>query len=86
MTAGEGNLQYLRLLSSWGIALLIDILNPEVIILGSIFGRSGSLLSSAMYNVLQQEALQSAYSSCKIVSAGLGESIGDYAALSLAAI
>ncbi len=69
-----------------GIALLIDILNPQVIIIGSIFGRSGSLLSSAMHSVLQQEALSSAYSDCKIVPAGLGESIGDYAALSLAAL
>lgn len=69
-----------------GIALLIDILNPQMIIIGSIFGRSASLLSSVMHNVLQQETLSSAYSDCRIVPAGLGESIGDYAALSLAAM
>ncbi|MBX3252815.1 MAG: ROK family protein [Chitinophagaceae bacterium] len=69
-----------------GLSLLIDILNPQVIILGSIFARSGSLLYTAMHEVIGKEALKDAYADCKILPAALGESIGDYAALSLATV
>lgn len=69
-----------------GLALLIDILNPELIILGSIYGRSTDLLKPYMEEVLKKEAIAGSLQCCKIVAAGLGESIGDYAALSLADI
>ena len=67
------------------LSTLIDLLNPEVIILGSIYGRSQELIEPSMRKVLQQETLSLSYEVCKIVPAGLGESIGDYAALSVAA-
>ena len=66
------------------LAMFIDILNPELIILGSIYGRSRQLLQTEMYKVIQREAYFESHQVCKIVSAGLGESIGDIAALSLA--
>ncbi|MFT3750578.1 MAG: ROK family protein [Agriterribacter sp.] len=69
-----------------GLALLIDILNPEVIILGSIYGRSTDLIKPYMQEVLNAEAIGDSLQSCKIVPAGLGEQTGDYAALSLADI
>jgi glucokinase len=67
-----------------GLSLLIDILNPEVIIMGSIYGRAKSLLDMRMLQVIEREAYIGARSVCRIVPAGLGESIGDMAALSLA--
>jgi glucokinase len=67
-----------------GLSLLIDILNPEVIIMGSIYGRAKSLLDNRMLQVIEREAYHGASSVCKIVPAGLGENIGDMAALSLA--
>ena len=67
------------------LSTLIDILNPEVIILGSIYGRSQALIESSMRSVIKQETLSLSYEVCKIVPAGLGENIGDYAALSVAA-
>jgi len=67
-----------------GLSLLIDILNPEVIIMGSIYGRAKSLLDTRMIQVIEREAYIGSHSVCKIVPAGLGESIGDMAALSLA--
>lgn len=67
-----------------GLSLLIDILNPEVIIMGSIYGRAKSLLDTRMMQVIEREAYIGARSVCKIVPAGLGENIGDMAALSLA--
>lgn len=69
-----------------GLSLLIDILNPEIIVLGSIYGRSAHLLKENMYGVIKTEAISDAAAQCKIVSAGLGEAIGDYAALSLASL
>ena len=68
-----------------GLAIVIDILNPEVIVLGSIYARNEDLLKPLMEEVLAREALPLANKVCKVVPAGLGESIGDYAALSVAA-
>lgn len=67
-----------------GLSLLIDVLNPEVIIMGSIYGRARSLLDTRMMQVIEREAYIGSHSVCKIVPAGLGENIGDMAALSLA--
>ncbi len=67
-----------------GLSLLIDILNPEVIILGSIYGRAKSLIEPFMREMLEKEAIDYSYKHCKIVPAGLSENIGDMAALTLA--
>lgn len=67
-----------------GLSILIDILNPERIILGSIYARSGELLESSMRKVLEREALTQAYACCQILPAALGESLGDVAAISVA--
>lgn len=66
-----------------GLAILIDILNPEKIVLGSIYCRSEELLKKSMEEVLKNECLSAAYRSCEIVPAELGEKIGDYAAISV---
>jgi glucokinase len=66
------------------LSLFIDILNPELIILGSIYGRAKELLEPAMMQVIKREAYFESVDVCKIMPAGLGESIGDMAALSLA--
>ena len=67
-----------------GIAMLIDLINPQVIILGSIYGRSKELMEPFMLEVIGREALTASSADCSIVAAGLGEAVGDYAALSLA--
>lgn len=67
-----------------GLSLLIDILNPEMIILGSIYGRAKSLLDPVMLEAIKREALPESFKACTIVPAGLAENIGDLAALSLA--
>ncbi|OXS53882.1 sugar kinase [Cohnella sp. CIP 111063] len=67
-----------------GLAILIDILNPEKVIIGSIYGRQRELLEPYMLEELRQEALPNSLSVCEIVPAGLGEHVGDYAALSVA--
>ncbi|MDR1779205.1 MAG: ROK family protein [Tannerella sp.] len=67
------------------LSTLIDVLNPEVIVLGSIYCRAQELIEPAMTAVIEREALWHARRVCRIVPAELGESIGDYAALSVAA-
>lgn len=67
-----------------GLSTLIDILNPEIIVLGSIYARAGKFLKSAMMDVLRKETLIRSLEACKIVPIGLGEDIGNYAAIAVA--
>ena len=67
-----------------GLSILIDILNPERIVIGSIFQRSGNLLVDSMNEVVKKEALSVSAECCEIVPAMLGDDIGDYAAIGVA--
>lgn len=67
-----------------GLSVLIDLLNPQKIVIGSIFLRQEDLLRRPMEEVIQKEALSYNAAVCQVVPAGLGESLGDYAALSVA--
>ncbi len=69
-----------------GLSVLIDILNPEVIVIGSVFQRSESLLREAMEKKIEEEALFYARKVCRVVPAALTENIGDVAALSVCAM
>lgn len=67
-----------------GLSVLIDILNPDVIVIGSIFARSGHLLAESMKKTIEKEALPLSAGCCRILPAALGENIGDYAAVATA--
>ena len=67
-----------------GLSILIDVLNPETIVIGSIFARAYDLLWPAAESVIRRQSLSYAREVCRVVPAGLGEQIGDYAALSVA--
>jgi len=67
-----------------GLSLLIDILNPECIVIGSIYARNEELFKPLIEKVMQREAIPSALDVCRIKPAELGDSIGDYAALCVA--
>ena len=69
-----------------GLSVLIDILNPERIVIGSIFTRSSHLLIDEMREELSREALSLSSGCCEIVGAALAENIGDYAAVATALI
>lgn len=69
-----------------GLSVLIDILNPEKIVIGSIFTRSRKLLIDAMQKEIDAEALPISRGCCQIVGARLGEALGDYAAIATALI
>jgi glucokinase len=69
-----------------GLAVLIDILNPQLIVIGSIYARCRQFLEPACMEVIAREALEPSRAVCRIVPAALGERIGDYASLSVAMI
>ena len=64
--------------------MLIDILYPERIVIGSIFARSEGLLREGMEMLINKEALPQSLKCCKTVPAALDEKIGDYAAIASA--
>ena len=68
-----------------GLSVLIDIINPEVIDIGSIYTRNEDMMKPVMDSVISREALPLAAKVCRVVPAALGEAIGDYAALSVGA-
>jgi glucokinase len=67
-----------------GLALLIDILNPDRIVIGGIFPRVEHHLAAAMRDVIGREALPTSARDCRIVPAALGEEIGSRAAVAIA--
>jgi glucokinase len=66
------------------LAILVDILNPERIVIGGLAMRLGDALLAPARAVLQREALAQSAAACRVVPAELGERIGDVAALSIA--
>ena len=53
--------------------MLVDVLNPERIVIGGMALRLGGLLFEPARNVMQQEALKQCTSVCEVVPARLGE-------------
>ena len=66
------------------LALLVDILNPEKIVIGGLALRFGEHLLAPARASLEREALAGPVAACEIVTAELGERIGDVAALCVA--
>lgn len=66
------------------LAILVDILNPEVIVIGSIYTRAESLIRETMLEKLKEEALEKNYQDVVIRPSKLNENIGDIAALCVA--
>lgn len=67
-----------------GLAILIDLLNPERVIIGSIYTRRQALIEPIMRRVLAEECLPQSLAACRILPGALGEQLGDFAALAVA--
>ena len=63
------------------LAMLVDLFNPERVVIGSIFARGGDLLRPHMERVLRREAIPRSLDVVEILPAALGEELGDYAAI-----
>jgi len=66
------------------LAILVDILNPERIVIGGLAMRTGEMMLGPARAVMAREALPASAGSCQVVAAALGERIGDVAALCVA--
>ena len=64
-----------------GVALLIDALNPQVIVLGSLAVLLGERVLTPLRRVAAEEALAGAAAACEIVPSVFGVAIGDVSAL-----
>jgi glucokinase len=64
-----------------GLALLIDALNPQLIVLGTLAVALGDRVLGPARRVVAEEALPRAAAACEIIPAMLGTRIGDVAAL-----
>ncbi len=67
-----------------GLAMVMDMLNPEKIVIGSVFTRARDLLWPEAEAVILEEALEYTRQVCQVVPCGLTESVGDIAALTVA--
>lgn len=67
-----------------GLSIVMDMLNPERIVIGSVFARARDQLWPAAEAVILEEALEYTRSVCQVVPCGLTESVGDIAALTVA--
>ena len=66
------------------LAILVDILNPERIVIGGLALRLGAMLFNPALAVMNSEALEQSTRACQVVPAQLGERIGDVSALCVA--
>jgi glucokinase len=66
------------------LAILVDLFNPERIVIGGLAMRLGQSLLEPARRVMEREALPASAKICQIVPAALGETIGDVAAICVA--
>lgn len=66
------------------LAILVDLLNPDRIVIGGLAMRLGDLLLEPARRVITREALPVPAQTCQVVPAALSERIGDTAALCIA--
>jgi glucokinase len=66
------------------LAMLMDVLNPQRIVLGGLAWRMGEPFMAPMRRVMEREALPQTLRACEVVPAALGEKIGDVAAMCVA--
>ncbi|WP_199203806.1 ROK family protein [Thermotoga sp. KOL6] len=67
-----------------GIAILIDIFNPDAIVLGNLSWRLPQIWLEKAFEVVEKEALSNSRKVCRIVRSELKDRLGDIAALLIA--
>ncbi len=67
----------------WGIANLVNILNPDIVLLGTIAIAAGDLLLNPIRKTVSDFAMTRPAEVVKIAPAQLGEALGDLAAIAL---
>ncbi len=68
----------------YGLSMLIDLFNPQCIVIGGIFSRCRDLLWPSAERVIEEETLPASREVCRVLASELSESVGDMAALAVA--
>lgn len=68
----------------YGLSILIDLINPEAIVIGSIYARNENLFKPTVEKIINEECIEFSSNVCKILPAKLGEQTGDYATIVVA--
>ena len=90
LAAQQGDPLAKRIVSDTGqklgeaLAILVDILNPQKIVIGGMAMRLGETLLAPARAAMHREALSASAALCEVVPSELGEQIGDIAALCVA--
>jgi glucokinase len=83
--AGDADaVQLVTEMGTWlgrGLAILVDILNPQAIVVGTLGVVLGDLLLAPARDALRQEALPVAADACRVVPAELGDRLSSLSAL-----
>ena len=66
------------------LAMLMDLFNPQRIVIGSVYARAERHFRETALRVIEEEALPLSRGVCEVRPALLGDAIGDMAALSVA--
>jgi predicted NBD/HSP70 family sugar kinase len=66
------------------VAILIDLFNPERVVIGGFFPLCRDLLEPPMTESLAQEALALPLASCRILPSMLGATVGSHGAIAVA--
>ena len=67
----------------WGIANVVNILNPDIVLLGTIAIAAGDLLLNPIRKTVSEFAMSRPAEAVEIAPAQLGEALGDLAAIAL---
>ncbi|MBM3264965.1 MAG: ROK family protein [candidate division Zixibacteria bacterium] len=87
--ARQGDASALRLVDETayymaiGLGNIVNVLNPEIIIIGTIIVKAGDLLLDPIHRYLRQETWDRVYRMVRIAPAELGNAVGDLAAIAV---
>ena len=66
-----------------GLGNIVNMLNPEIIVIGTILVKAGDLLLEPIRNYLRRETWPRVYDTVRVEPAGLGDAVGDLAAIAV---
>ena len=66
-----------------GLGNIVNILNPEVIVIGTILVKAQDLLLEPIRAYLRRETWPRVFDTVRVVPAGLGDEVGDLAAIAV---
>lgn len=66
-----------------GLGNIVNVLNPEIIVIGTILVKAGDLLLEPIREYLRRETWERVYDTVRVEPAGLGDEVGDLAAIAV---